>query len=72
MQAKYKNKSRNGLIHGHEYVVMFTKPKGQYVYDCHIIFDVTEQEEMDLTINYASELSINNNFKYNGELIINE
>lgn len=73
MQAKYKNKSRNGLRNGHEYIITISKPTGHYyVYDCHVIFDVTEQEEMDLTINYASELSINNNFKYNGELIINE
>lgn len=62
MQAKYKNKTRNRLKHGHEYVVMFTKPKAQYVYDCHVIFDVTEQEEMDLVINYASELSVKNSW----------
>lgn len=41
---------------------MFAKPKGQYVYDCHVIFDVTEQEEMDLWINYGSEVSIKNNW----------
>lgn len=72
MQAKYKNKSRNGLIHGHEYVVMFTKPKGQYVYDCHVIFDVTKQEEMDLWINYGSEVSIKNNWEFDKLELDNE
>lgn len=62
MQAKYKNKSRNGLNNGHEYVVNFTKPTGQYIYDCNIVFDITTQEEMDIVINYGSEISIKNNW----------
>lgn len=63
MQAKYKNKSRNGLKNGHEYVIKISKPTGHYyVYDCHVIFDVTKQEETDLLINYASEVSIRNNW----------
>lgn len=62
MQAKYKNTTRNGLKNNHEYVLTVTKPKGQYVYDFHIIFDVTAQEEMDLFINYASLVSIQNNW----------
>ena len=47
MQAKYKNKSRNGLRNGHEYIIKISKPTGHYyVYDCHVIFGVTKQEEM--------------------------
>ena len=64
MQVMYRNRSRNGLIETHEYIVQFGKPPGQYVYDCHIIFDVTTQEEMDLTLNFASEISIRNNFVF--------
>ena len=64
MQAMYRNKSRNGLIETHEYIMKFSKPSGQYVYDCHIIFDVTAQEEMDLLLNFASETSIRNNFVF--------
>ena len=51
MQAKYKNMSRNGLKNGNE-----------YIYDCNVVFDITTQEEMDLVINYASEISIKNNW----------
>ena len=40
MQAKYKNKSRNGLRNGHEYIIQISKPTGHYyVYDCHVIFE---------------------------------
>ena len=72
MQAKYKNKSRNGLKNGHKYVVTFAKPTGQYVYDCHVIFDATKNEEMDLWINYASEVSIRNNWEFDKLEIDNE
>lgn len=65
MQAKYKNKSRNGLKNNHEYIVNITKPSGHYyVYDCYVIFDVTEQEEMDIVLNFASEISLRNNFEF--------
>ena len=65
MQAKYKNKSRNGLRKGHEYIIKISKPTGHYyVYDCHVIFDVTRQEEINLWINYASEISIKNNWEF--------
>lgn len=58
MQAKYKDKSRNGLKNGHEYVVKFFKPTGQYVYDCNVIFDITENEDMNVLLKYASQISI--------------
>ena len=73
MQAKYKNKSRNGLRNGHEYIIKISKPTGHYyVYDCHIIFDVTKQEEMDLWINYASEISVKNNWEFDKLELDNE
>lgn len=62
MQAKYKNKSRNGLKNGHEYIIKFSKPTGQYVYDCNVIFDVTENEDMNILLKYASQISIQYNW----------
>lgn len=65
MQAKYQNKTMNGLTKGHEYIIMLREPsKKIYVYDCHIIFNVTKQEEMDMWMPYASEKSIQRNWKY--------
>ena len=73
MQAKYKNKSRNGLRNGHEYIIQRSKPTGHYyVYDCHVIFDVTKQEEMNLWMNYASEISIKNNWEFDKLELDNE
>ena len=73
MQVKYKNKSRNGLKNGHEYIVNITKPNGNYyVYDCHIIFDVTKQEELDILLNFASEISLRNNFEFDKLELDNE
>lgn len=73
MQVKYKNKSRNGLKNSHEYIVNITKPSGHYyVYDCHVIFDVTEQEEMDILLNFASEISLRNNFEFDKLELDNE
>ena len=73
MQAKYKNKSRNGLKNGHEYIIQISKPTGHYyVYDCHVIFDVTKQEEMNLWINYASEISVKNNWEFDKLELDNE
>lgn len=73
MKAKYKNKSRNGLRNGHEYIIQISKPTGHYyVYDCHVIFDVTKQEEMNLWMNYASEISIKNNWEFDKLEIDNE
>lgn len=75
MQAKYKNKSRNGLRNGHEYIIKMSKPTGHghyYVYDCHVIFDVTRQEEMDILLNFASEISLRNSFEFDKLELDNE
>lgn len=73
MQVKYKNKSRNGLKNSHEYIVNITKPSSHYyVYDCHVIFDVTGQEEMDILLNFASEISLRNNFEFDKLELDNE
>lgn len=73
MQAKYKNKSRNGLRNGHKYIIKISKPTGHYyVYDCHVIFDVARQEEMDILLNFASEISLRNNFEFDKLELDNE
>ena len=73
MQAKYKNKSRNGLRNGHEYIIKISQPTGHYyVYDCHVIFDVTKQEELDILLNFASEISLRNNFEFDKLELDNE
>ncbi len=58
MQAKYKNKDNHGLIKGHEYVIEIDKPTGCYVYNLHVIFDITKQEDTDIVINYGSMISL--------------
>ena len=58
MEIKYKQKSMNGLKNNHTYIVEFSKPKREYTYLAHIIFDVTDKEEMDKYMNYASQISI--------------
>jgi hypothetical protein len=72
MQLKYKGKTKNGLIHDHEYIAIFTKPTRQYVYTCNILFDVTTQEEIDVVLYYASQISIEQNFDYDELEIDNE
>ena len=65
MEVKYKNHSRNGLINNHKYVVKIFPPKNKiYVYTIRFLFDITEQEEMDLEMNYASIISIKHNFDF--------
>lgn len=65
MELKYKNHSRNGLKNNHKYVVKIYPPsKGIYVYNIEFIYDITDQEEMELWLQYASKISINNNFDY--------
>ena len=60
---KYIQKTRNGLKNNHNYVVKIFPPKTKkYVYDVLFLYDITEQEEMDLTLNYASIISLKNNF----------
>ena len=73
MKVKYKNKSRNGLRNGHEYIIKISKPTGHYyVYDCHVIFDATKQEEIDILLNFASEISLRNNFEFDKLELDNE
>ena len=63
MQAKYKNKSRNGLRNGHEYIIKISKPTGHYyVYDCYVKFDIDTKEEMNVLLKFASQISIKNSF----------
>ena len=63
MEVKYIQKTRNGLKNNHSYVVKIFPPKTRkYVYDVLFLYDITEQEEMDLTLNYASIISLKNNF----------
>ena len=65
MELKYIQKTRNGLKNGHKYVANIYPPKNKiYVYNVHFLFDITEQEEMDLTINYASMISLKHNFEF--------
>ena len=65
MEVKYKNRSKNGLINNHEYVVKIYPPKNKvYVYIIHFLFDITKHEEMDLELTYASQISIKHNFEY--------
>ena len=66
MEIKYKNKSRNGLKNNHIYVVKIFPPKNKlYVYTIQFMYDATEQEEMDLELTYASQISIGHNFEFN-------
>lgn len=63
MEMKYIQKTRNGLKNNHSYVVKILPPKTRkYVYDVLFLYDITEQEEMDITLNYASIISLKNNF----------
>lgn len=63
MEIKYIQKTRNGLKNNHNYVVKIFPPKTRkYVYDVLFLYDITEQEEMDITLNYASIISLKNNF----------
>ena len=65
MNVKYTQKTRNGLINNHEYIVKVFPPKsGTYVYIVQFIYDVTLQEEMDKVMNYASMISIKHNFDF--------
>ena len=73
MELKYKNHSRNGLKNNHVYVAKIFPPKNTlYVYTIQFLFDATDQEEMDLELTYASQISINQNFDYDGKLEIEE
>lgn len=66
MRVKYKNKSNlgYGLRCGHEYEVMFSQPKGMYVYEAEFTYDYTDKTEMDRTFHFASKTSIDRLFDY--------
>lgn len=65
MELKYIQKTKNGLTNNHEYVVKIFPPKNKiYVYTIQFLYDITEQEEMDITLNYASQISIKHNFTF--------
>ena len=63
MQAKYKNKSRNGLRNGHEYIIQISKPTGHYyVYDEDGYIDDYYDKwiDRDITLGYfANKQAIN-------------
>ena len=66
MELKYINRSKNGLKNNHEYVVKIFPPKNKlYVYTVQFLFDITEQEEMNLVLEYASQISLKHNFQFN-------
>lgn len=63
MVAKYiYNKTIKQLVKNHEYEILLSKHLGKYVYDCHIIADITSGEQMDLWLQFSSELNIKNYF----------
>ena len=65
MELKYKNHSRNGLKNNHEYVVKIYPPKNKlYVYTVQFLFDITDQEEMDMEMTFASQISLKHNFEF--------
>ena len=65
MELKYIGRTRNGLKNNHSYVVkIFPPTKGVYVYTINFIYDITDQEEMDLVLTYASMISIKHNFAF--------
>ena len=66
MEVKYKNHSMNGLVNNHEYVIKIYPPKNKiYVYTIHFLYDITNQEEINLILHYASMISIKHNFDFN-------
>lgn len=62
MEAVYKDKTRNGLINGHKYVIHFSKHPKQHVYDCYVKFDIDTKEEMNVFLKFSSQVSIKNSF----------
>ena len=65
MELKYIQKSRNGLQNNHSYVVKVFPPKNKiYCYTVQFLYDITNQEEMDLVLEYASQISLKHNFQF--------
>lgn len=66
MQVRYIGNTRNGLIKDHVYEISVKKELKSYVYDLYVWRDVTHtdnQLELDKVFNYASEISILQNWK---------
>lgn len=65
MQVRYIGKSRNGLTKDHIYEITIKKELKSYVYDIYVWRDTThnKEEEIDKVFNYASEISIKQNWK---------
>ena len=57
MDATYKGKQIKYLVPTHVYSIQFDKPKN-HAYNCHVLWDITIDTEIDEWINYSSELSI--------------
>ena len=65
MELKYIQKTRNGLTNNHSYVVKVFPPKNKiYCYTVQFLYDITDQEEMDLVLEYASQISLKHNFQF--------
>lgn len=65
MELKYIQKTLNGLKNNHSYVVKIFPPKNKiYVYTVQFLYDITDQEEMDLVLEYASQISLKHNFQF--------
>lgn len=65
MELKYKNHSKNGLKNNHEYVVKIFPPKNKiYCYTVQFVYDITEQEDVDLEMTFASQISLKHNFEF--------
>lgn len=63
MEVQYIGKTRSFLKHNHIYDVTIKKMLKSYVYDLTVWRDVTNKEEIDKVLNYASEISIKQNWK---------
>lgn len=65
MELKYINRSKNGLKNNHSYVVKVFPPKNKiYCYTIQFLYDATDKEEMDLVLEYASQISLKHNFQF--------
>lgn len=53
--------NQTGLIPGHEYLIKVTK--GRYTYEVNAVQDITTNEDCDILIPYASQISYNQNFR---------
>lgn len=65
MEMTYKNKSRNRLKNNHKYLCDISPPShGDYTYLVHFYYDCTIEEDVNIWLPYASEISLRNNFEF--------